>query len=97
MVNAMDVRPGEFGRRGHDYREDIAEFVSFTYDLPCSAEQMASVEFALRDRELKWAEKRVVAEQLARARESVLRELKTWGISGNSDPDEILRSALTQT
>ena len=105
MVNAMDVRPGDFGRRGHDYREDIAEFVSFTYDLPCSTEQMASVEFALRDRELKWAEKRVVAEQLARARESVLRELKTWGISGSSDSDaaakikadEILRSALTQT
>jgi hypothetical protein len=66
---------------------------------------MASVEFALRDRELKWAEKRVVAEQLARARESVLRELKTWGISGSADSDaaakikadEILRSALTQT
>ncbi len=27
MVNAMDVIPGTFGRRGHDYREDIARFV----------------------------------------------------------------------
>lgn len=96
MVNAMDVQPGAFGRRGHDYREDIARFVSFTYGLPCSAEQMSTMEEALRSRELKWAEKRVVAEQIARARESVLRELKTWGISSGADAqaDAILREAI---
>lgn len=24
LINAMDVAPGRYGRRGHDYREDIA-------------------------------------------------------------------------
>ena len=96
MVNAMEVQPGVFGRRGHDYREDIARFVSFTYGLPCSTVQLASIEQALRDRELKWAEKRVVAEQIARARESVLRELKSWGVSTGADgqADKILREAM---
>lgn len=99
LINAMEVVPGKFGRRGHDYREDIARFVSAAYDLPVTAEQLLAIEKALRERELVWAQKRVVSEQVARAREAVLREVKTWGISGGGDPDalvgEILAAAST--
>jgi uncharacterized membrane protein len=85
MVNAMEVVPGTFGRRGHDYREDIAAFVSAAYALPATAGQMARIERALRDRELQWAQRRVVSEQVARAREALMREMKAWGVSGGSD------------
>ena len=97
MINAMEVIPGTFGRRGHDYREDIARFVSATYDLPVTAEQLLSIERALRERELAWAQKRVVTEQVARAREALLREFKSWGVSTGSDTqaDAVLRQVLT--
>jgi hypothetical protein len=96
LVNAMEVIPGTFGRRGHDYREDIAEFVSAAYDLPVTADQMTEIERALRARELEWAQARVVTEQLARAREALMREFKTWGVSSGSDvqADAVLRQIL---
>jgi len=96
LVNAMDVVPGTFGRRGHDYREDIAQFVSAAYDLPVTEEQMREIERALRQRELEWAQARVVSEQIARAREALLREFKTWGVSSGSDAqaDAVLRQVL---
>jgi hypothetical protein len=93
MVNAMEVVPGTFGRRGHDYREDIARFVSAAYDLPATADQLLNIERALRERELEWAQKRVVTEQVARAREALMREFKNWGVSSGSDAqaDAVLR------
>ena len=84
LINAMDVVPGRFGRRGHDYREDIARFVSEAYELPATAEQMLRIERALRARELKWAQDRVVSEQVARAKEALLREMKNWGVSSGA-------------
>ena len=84
LINAMEVVPGHFGRRGHDYREDIARFVSTIYDLPVTPTQLLTMERALRDRELQWAQRRVVSEQIARARESILREVKNWGINSDS-------------
>ncbi len=83
LVNAMDVAPGVFGRRGHDYREDIARFVSEVYDLPVTGEQLLNIERALRERELVWAQKRVVSEQLAHAREAIMREVKNWNVSSS--------------
>ena len=99
MINAMEVIPGTFGRRGHDYREDIARFVTAIYDLPVSAQQLLDIERALRERELAWAQKRVVTEQVARAREALLREFKNWGVSTGSDlqADAVLRQVLTST
>ena len=96
LINAMDVVPGKFGRRGHDYREDIARFVSAAYDLPVSGEQMLAIERALRSRELKWAQDRVVTEQVARAKEALLREMKSWGVSGGGDAsaDAVLAQLL---
>ena len=96
LINAMEVVPGRFGRRGHDYREDIARFVSEAYDLPATAEQMLHIERALRGRELKWAQDRVVSEQVARAKEALLREMKNWGVSSGSGgaPESILSVML---
>jgi uncharacterized membrane protein len=96
MVNAMEVIPGTFGRRGHDYREDIARFVAATYGLSISPEQLLEIERALRSRELEWAQARVVSEQIARAREALMREFKTWGVSSGSDSqaDAVLRQVL---
>jgi uncharacterized membrane protein len=98
LVNAMDVVPGTFGRRGHDYREDIARFVSAAYDLPVTGVQLLEIERALRERELEWAQKRVVTEQVARAREALLREFKNWGVSTGSDgqADAVLRRVLEE-
>ena len=84
LINAMDgVVPGTFGRRGHDYREDIPRFVTEAYRLPATPEEMLRVERALRARELEWAQKRVLGEQVARAKESIMREMKNWGVSSS--------------
>lgn len=96
LLNAMEVVPGTFGRRGHDYREDIARFTAATFRLPVSAQQLLEMERALRERELQWAQARVVSEQVARAREALLREFKNWGVSSGSDAqaDAVLRQVL---
>ena len=96
MVNAMEVIPGTFGRRGHDYREDIARFVATAYRLTVTPRQLLNIERALRERELVWAQKRVVTEQVARAREALLREFKAWGVSSGSpsQADAVLREVL---
>jgi uncharacterized membrane protein len=99
MVNAMEVVPGTFGCRGHDYREDIARFVSAIYDLPVTTSQLLDIERALRARELEWAQARVVSEQVARAREALMREFKSWGVSSGSDmqADAVLRQVLAES
>jgi uncharacterized membrane protein len=93
MVNAMDVQPGQFGRRGHDYREDIASFVSAVYDLPVDPDRLQAIEERLRARELHWAQRRLVAEQVSRAKEAVIREFRQWGIS----PDAALTVMSEET
>ena len=94
LVNALDVVPGTFGRRGHDYREDIARFVSTAYGLPVTGEQLLSIEHALRTRELQWAQRRVVSEQVARAREALVREMKSWNVAPDSSLDDIISSMV---
>lgn len=80
LLNAMEVVPGRFTRRGHDYRQDIPDFVRALFAPPVSEERFARVQARLREREVHWAEQRVIAEQLARAREAIERELQTWSI-----------------
>ena len=43
--------PGAYRSWAHDYRPDLARFISEVYDLPASPEQMAAVERALEERE----------------------------------------------
>jgi uncharacterized membrane protein len=71
VKNAMDVTPGRFTARGHDYRADLARMVSEAYALPVSDRELDAIELALRHREASWARRRLVAEQLRRAREAV--------------------------
>lgn len=78
VLNASDVVPGRFAARGHDYRADLGRFTQIAFDLPGDGALMGRVERALRRRELAWAERRVVAEQLAQAKESIGRQLKSW-------------------
>lgn len=52
MKNSMHVIPGEFEASGHDYRADLAEFVSFTYGFNISKKHMQAVEAALRKNEV---------------------------------------------
>jgi hypothetical protein len=47
-------------------------FVSAVYRLPVSPARMDVVEARLRARELHWAERRLVAEQMSRVKEAVL-------------------------
>jgi uncharacterized membrane protein len=73
MVNAMHVVPGSFMARGHDYRADLARMVSVAFGLPVGDEELLRIERALRRREADWAQRRMAAEQLQRAKESARR------------------------
>jgi len=56
--NAATVIPGEFKALGHDYRADLAQFVSAAYGLTDITDtQMASIEARLRQSEIERAAK----------------------------------------
>ena len=80
LANGMHSQPGLFVRRGHDYRIDICEATSVTYDLPCSLEQETAIEAALRQREQDWATKRLVARKFMGAKNSITNTLGRWGV-----------------
>ena len=77
MVNAMNVVPGSFMARGHDYRADLARMVSVAFGLPVGEPELLSIERALRRREAEWAERRRAAEQLQRAKETAKRVVRS--------------------
>jgi len=81
LLNGMNFKPGEFVRQGHDYRIDSQQAVSIAYGLPCTAQQAAAIDVALKWREQDWAARRLVARKFAYARDSVARTLKSWGVS----------------
>jgi uncharacterized membrane protein len=81
VKNAMSVTPGTFFARGHDYRADLARMVSEAYGLPVTGTELLAIEHALRRREAMWAQRRLVAEQLRRAKETVQRQTRTWGLA----------------
>jgi uncharacterized membrane protein len=81
LKNSMDLVPGVFVSRGHDYRASLARFTSLAFDLPTDDDTMMNIEKALRTRELTWATDRVQAEQLQRATEALQRQLTQWGVT----------------
>src|SRR5215468_3364779 len=81
VKNAMSVTPGTFFARGHDYRADLARMVSEAYGLPVGDTERLAIERALRRREAEWAQRRLVAEQLRRAKEAVQRQTQSWGLT----------------
>jgi uncharacterized membrane protein len=84
VKNAMNVTPGTFFARGHDYRADLARMVSEAYALPVGDDELLAIEHALRNREAESAEQRVVAEQLRRAKEAVQRQTRSWRPAGDT-------------
>jgi uncharacterized membrane protein len=87
VINAMDFVPGVFVARGHDYRATIAEIVSQAYRLHVGDEEMRRIEFALREREKVWADRRMLAEQVARASDAVGSRLRSLSeLSGPHSP-----------
>jgi len=92
VKNAMNVTPGTFFARGHDYRADLARMVSEAYGLPVGDAELLAIEQALRRREAMWAKRRLAAEQLRRAKETVQRQTKSWGLTGDTittDPGKV--------
>lgn len=87
LKNGMDFKVGKFIRRGHDYRIDTCESVQIAYALSCSPEQATAMETRLRARESEWATRRLVARKFANARDSVTRQLTSWGVSVPNLPD----------
>jgi len=83
LLNGMNFKPGEFVRRGHDYRIDSQAAISVAYGLPCTPQQAAAIEEALKRREQDWAARRLVARKFAYARDSVARTLQSWGVSAD--------------
>ena len=80
LKNGMQSKPGEFVRRGHDYRIELCDAIRYTFDLSATEEQVERIEQVLRDREREWAARRMVAKRFASARSSVLEQLGHWGI-----------------
>jgi hypothetical protein len=79
VKNAMSLRPGEFRPSpGHDYRYDTAVAVARAYGL--SFEHEDRVETALRERELAWSVRRLMARRLGEARDAVVQQLRDWGV-----------------
>jgi uncharacterized membrane protein len=84
LLNAMNVVPGHFTRRGHDYRADIPDFTRLLFAPGVDDERFSRVQDRLRERERFWARQRVVAEQISRAREAIERELQAWTVTSGT-------------
>lgn len=80
LKNGMNFKPGEFHRRGHDYRIESRAATALAYGLRCTDQQAEHIERVLREREEEWATRRLVARKFASARDSVLRTLRSWGV-----------------
>lgn len=87
LLNADHVVPGKFEAYGHDYRKDIPEMIRQGFHLQTTDAVMAAVEKALRRRELGWAERRVVADTLEEAEESLRAKLDEWGVDHKVVPN----------
>jgi uncharacterized membrane protein len=89
LLNADNVTPGTFEAWAHDYRKDIPQIVRLAFDLPAYPGVMERVERALRKREMMWAERRVVADNLDKAEKKVRATLEEWGVDHTVIPNMI--------
>ena len=95
LKNGMQSKPGEFLRRGHDYRIELVQAVTRAYGLPADDETVAAVERALRLREQEWATRRMVARTFDTARRKVLATLEQWGQTAGVDVADLDPTALS--
>ena len=86
MLNALAPIPGVFAEGGHDYRLELPEAIREVWRLDASPEQMASMQQALRRRELGWETKRrwmeaeavVGPEARQQAEQKVVADVSSW-------------------
>jgi len=71
MQNALVPTPGIFAEGGHDYRDVLPQAILDTWRLSASDAQMASVNAALRQRELAWELYRDWTSALAKSADKV--------------------------
>lgn len=90
LLNADNVTPGKFEAYAHDYRKNIPEMIRLAFGLPTDPETMVRVEKALRQRELSWAERRVVAETLDSAEKTVRAKFEEWGVDHTVVPNLVV-------
>jgi TorA maturation chaperone TorD len=90
VLNADQHKPGIFEARGHDYSADLGRMTAVAFDLPVTDDQVRRVEVALRDRQLEWAQKREVSQELADAVERIESQLDKWG----AEPAAALKEKL---
>jgi hypothetical protein len=86
VINALDPIPGQFVATGHDYRKSLAAMTQQAFRLPASAEQMVAVEAALRERELAFAQRRLVDETMAKSEGKIRDQLGKWGVDTAKAP-----------
>jgi len=86
VKNAMDVIPGQFVANGHDYRASLPRFVSVAYGLAADDGTVARMEEVLARRELRWAERRLVSQELSDAQANVAENLAKWGVPQDELP-----------
>jgi uncharacterized membrane protein len=100
LQNALTMSPGTFREGGHDYRQVIPRAIRDVFRLEATDDQMASVESALRRRELVWAVRRrwlhaldQPAPDRSRAMASVVASVSAWtGRPATEDDVEALVS-----
>jgi len=90
VLNADLHKPGIFEARGHDYSLDLPRMTAVAFGLPVSDEQLSRADVALRERQLLWAQKREVSQELADAVDRIEEQLDKWGTGAASE----LRSKL---
>jgi uncharacterized membrane protein len=97
VLNALAPTPGVFAEGGHDYRLELPETIREVWRLDCTDEQMASVQKALRQRELGWETKRrwmeaeatVGPEHRAQAERKVLDDVEKWTGRASMTPADV--------
>ncbi len=94
VKNAMHVVPGTFVATGHDYRASLPRFTSLAYDLPVDEQTLAEMERVLAQRELRWAERRLIAQEYADAKAHITERLRDWGVPIAPAPDPDIAPAL---
>ena len=90
LLNADHVVPGKFEAYAHDYRADIPEMIRHSFGFECDDQTMVAVEKALRERELSWAERRVVADTLDKAEQNLRAKLDEWGVDHKLVPNLVV-------
>jgi uncharacterized membrane protein len=75
LLNAMNIKPGQFHAFAHDYRSDIRPVVQQVFRLESDEQQAERIDQALRDREALWARKRVIADEMSKANDVIMKKL----------------------